>query len=534
MLLREKRYHDAADCFSRAVKHVNERSAYNNPDYHELRLRLRNGGLGRNRDRARPDSDTNTDALHRSTTESSQRQSRSRSTTTTTTTMPHTSANTNGTPNMSLSSSATIADTSTSSESPRASSTSSRTTFDFFYLLLDGENGSNSNSNSCNKCNGHCSSSSDVDSSNNNNNKREGTYVFRNPIVVVERDPAPTIGNNCFCQYPLIRTFVPNDIEMVGNTSSNSTTSPTITSTTSTSITAPSSTETPRTAAATTSTTIDKENCVKLSLVSVYNIALTYHLAALDSSSSHRQTNRETNNKSLETTTNKVNDNDAVAAMKMNAKNRGRTAADEAGTTSSSTSSTPDTSKYAYFAHPPPKRQRVENCRDVKSNNTVGHITSTNIINNTGTNNSNSNTSMTPYGECASPYHKNIRSETLNNTHKNSSGTSNNDSSSTIDHVLLRQSLAYYEIAYRMLVSEQNVLISQAMVILNNIGHVHRLMGSEENARACFQRLLTIMMYLQQTGEFRQIGHWDSFLTNVIDLIVPAPKFSNEKFAPAA
>jgi len=119
-----------------------------------------------------------------------------------------------------------------------------------------------------------------------------------------------------------------------------------------------------------------------------------------------------------------------------------------------------------------------------------------------------------------------------------STPTTNNPSNnedSTVDTVLLGQALSYYQIAYRILVSEQRVLVSQAMVILNNIGHIHRLMGNEQTAQKCFRRLLTTMIYLQQSsGQAHQhISHWDSFLTNVIDLIV-APEDSHKNYAPAA
>mmetsp|Transcript_46649 Transcript_46649/g.113673 ORF Transcript_46649/g.113673 Transcript_46649/m.113673 type:complete len:331 (+) Transcript_46649:817-1809(+) len=88
---------------------------------------------------------------------------------------------------------------------------------------------------------------------------------------------------------------------------------------------------------------------------------------------------------------------------------------------------------------------------------------------------------------------------------------------------VLQHALAHYEAAYRILISENRVLVSQAMVILNNIGHIHRLMNDEDRARACFQYLLTTMIYVQQSGEPQHIHQWESFFSNVIDLIAPSP-----------
>jgi tetratricopeptide (TPR) repeat protein len=84
----------------------------------------------------------------------------------------------------------------------------------------------------------------------------------------------------------------------------------------------------------------------------------------------------------------------------------------------------------------------------------------------------------------------------------------------------LKQALSYYELSYKMLLDEQHVVVSQAMIILNNIGQIHRLLQNEEGAKSCFQYLLTTMMFVQQTGEASRIQNWDSFLSKVLDLIV--------------
>jgi tetratricopeptide (TPR) repeat protein len=87
----------------------------------------------------------------------------------------------------------------------------------------------------------------------------------------------------------------------------------------------------------------------------------------------------------------------------------------------------------------------------------------------------------------------------------------------------LKQALSYYELSYKMLLDEHNVVVSRAMIILNNIGQIHRLLQNEEGAKNCFQYLLATMMFVQQTGEASRIQNWDSFLSNVLDLIVQGP-----------
>ncbi|KAL3909025.1 MAG: hypothetical protein SGILL_008255 [Bacillariaceae sp.] len=92
---------------------------------------------------------------------------------------------------------------------------------------------------------------------------------------------------------------------------------------------------------------------------------------------------------------------------------------------------------------------------------------------------------------------------------------------------LMSLALAFYETTYRVLVSEKDILASQAMVILNNVGHIHKLKGNDEGSKKCFQYLLSTMMYLQETGGHEnQIHQWDHFFSNVMDLILypsPAP-----------
>jgi len=456
MLLREKRYLDAANCFCEAVKYVNERSMYNCP---------------------RHDDSQSCDGLHCNDDDAcyDHRQNESSSPTPT---FSH-EDDFSDTDESSVTSSVGV-----ESRAP----TSNR--IDSFYLLLDGENEDDSNC-YCNDDLDQCENSSNTrynqrrrdqtsslsSSPSNDSNKilsstsqHESTYVFRNPIIVSKRGTDPTAGRNFFGTATRVHA-----LSDATNTSATATED-----------------QLPRgeTTTTETDTTIDKESCAKLSLVSVYNMALTYHLAALDN---EKGGGTEKDNRSCLDGKSKRKNKDIVCIHSDSA----------SGLTTTQFPASSSTYEYTR----PAKRQRLSNC-----NNSALSVATT----------------MTPFGECNAPVYND-----QNGSSKNSSIAISSTTNSAVDRVLLSQALAYYEIAYRILVSDQRVLVSQAMVILNNIGHIHRLMGNEENAQRCFQRLLTTMIYIQQTGDSRQISHWDFFLKNVIDLMV-SPEYSHKRFAPAA
>lgn len=439
MLLREKRYLDAANCFCQAVKYINERSMYNCPKNDDCQS---SDCLRCNQN----------DACH-----------------------DHHQSQSSPTPTLWSEIDIDSLSETSSVEADVELRTSTSNRIESFYLLLDEDNGNSSNdsnyatsNNSCStrsegKCDVQSSSLSSSDSNNisSNTSQHDGTFIFRNPIIVYKQGDTR-------------RHFLrPMTSSSASNNAANGSTTATVDN----------------------DTTIDKESCAKLSLVSVYNMALTYHLAALDND---QNGGTDTGNRNC--LDNKVDqkDNDVVA-MNSNSSNSLRTA------------HVPDSSS-TYDYTRPTKRQRLCDCNALSVA-----------------------TTRSPFGECNNPYHDRNSSSKVDSAADTTTDSSINNTfnNNTVDHVLLSQALAYYEIAYRILVSEQRVLVSQAMVILNNIGHIHRLMGKEEDAKQCFQRLLTTMVYLQQTGASHQISHWDSFLKNVIDLIV-SPECSHKKFAPAA
>jgi tetratricopeptide (TPR) repeat protein len=88
---------------------------------------------------------------------------------------------------------------------------------------------------------------------------------------------------------------------------------------------------------------------------------------------------------------------------------------------------------------------------------------------------------------------------------------------------LIEKALSYYQLAYKILIDETHVVVSQAMAILNNIGQIHRLLRNDAGAKDCFEYLLSTMLFVLQIGEADRIQNWESFLSNVMDFIVDTP-----------
>ncbi len=454
--LREKRYLDAANCFCQAVKYVNEHRSMDSvsPDNY-----------------THGDNNNNNNILHNHNNSNSSSSSNNNNSSSQTNSIQYHHDVQNQTLSPMESSDGYV---SGSDETPSSSSSSSER-IDSFYLLLDQDaEGSNDYSTqqqgcSCDACQEGCA---DNPKTNNNTDASVSdsleapneTYVFRNPIIVSKRGVRPTT------------------------------------------LARPANNNPPR--------PIDQETCSKLSLISVYNMALTYHLAALDKDNQNQPSECEfecnCDDNPLSTTPNDearsssvtANNSDAAPSSSGLRKTRVLDGADDSTSSSSSSSS-------CEYTRPKKKQRRVSLCNKGVTHHCTRHTSVPSSIASTNSAPTNSGTPENPI-----PCNQN-----------------NNDTN--VDTVLLGQALSYYQIAYRILVSKERVLVSQTMVILNNIGHIHRLMGNEATAQTCFRRLLTTMIYLQQQSGHQQIRHWDSFLGNVIDLIV-APEDSHKRFAPAA
>jgi hypothetical protein len=88
----------------------------------------------------------------------------------------------------------------------------------------------------------------------------------------------------------------------------------------------------------------------------------------------------------------------------------------------------------------------------------------------------------------------------------------------------LEQAIDLYELAYTVQMQEDAKLsIEFTMAIINNLGHIHRLLGDEDKGSQCFRHLLSTIFFLRSYGE-RHINsvccHTDTFVYSVSYLIL--------------
>jgi tetratricopeptide (TPR) repeat protein len=88
----------------------------------------------------------------------------------------------------------------------------------------------------------------------------------------------------------------------------------------------------------------------------------------------------------------------------------------------------------------------------------------------------------------------------------------------------LEQAIALYELAYTVHMQEDVELsIEFTMAIINNLGHIHRLLGDEEKASQCFRHLLSTILFLRSYGGGHSDSnccHTDTFVYSVSYLIL--------------
>ncbi|KAL7573068.1 hypothetical protein ACA910_018755 [Epithemia clementina (nom. ined.)] len=101
---------------------------------------------------------------------------------------------------------------------------------------------------------------------------------------------------------------------------------------------------------------------------------------------------------------------------------------------------------------------------------------------------------------------------------------------------LYQKAVALYEMAYSVQTHEDaiNTTVLQTMVMVNNLGQLHAKLGNKEQARHCFETLLSTMMFVAQdpgccceedAHHAREAGlYMNDFLTNVLFLILPKPR----------
>jgi tetratricopeptide (TPR) repeat protein len=84
----------------------------------------------------------------------------------------------------------------------------------------------------------------------------------------------------------------------------------------------------------------------------------------------------------------------------------------------------------------------------------------------------------------------------------------------------LHKALCLYELAYTIQMAEGiELTVLQTMAIINNLGQIHWILGSEEKSRQCFQHLLSTIMFLNDCGDSAVVENLEGFLCNVLPLI---------------
>jgi tetratricopeptide (TPR) repeat protein len=89
-----------------------------------------------------------------------------------------------------------------------------------------------------------------------------------------------------------------------------------------------------------------------------------------------------------------------------------------------------------------------------------------------------------------------------------------------MDRDQLRKALHLYELAYAIQMQEGiDMTLTPTMIIMSNVGHIHKILGNEDNAMQCFQHLLSTLMFLVEAGERDHIFEFDGFFENILKTI---------------
>lgn len=85
----------------------------------------------------------------------------------------------------------------------------------------------------------------------------------------------------------------------------------------------------------------------------------------------------------------------------------------------------------------------------------------------------------------------------------------------------LSHAVALYELAYQLQMQEDiEVSVETTMAIINNLGHVHRMLDDQEKASQCFNHLLSTMLFVQSLGDADVTCKTEGFFHNVTHLIL--------------
>jgi tetratricopeptide (TPR) repeat protein len=89
-----------------------------------------------------------------------------------------------------------------------------------------------------------------------------------------------------------------------------------------------------------------------------------------------------------------------------------------------------------------------------------------------------------------------------------------------MDRPYLRKALQLYELAYAVQMQEAiDMTLTPTMIIMSNVGHIHKILGNENNAMQCFQHLLSTLMFLVEAGEKDMVWEFEGFFDNVLKTV---------------
>jgi hypothetical protein len=88
------------------------------------------------------------------------------------------------------------------------------------------------------------------------------------------------------------------------------------------------------------------------------------------------------------------------------------------------------------------------------------------------------------------------------------------------DSEILRQAQKLYEFAFQMHLDEAcDVTLLFSLAVMNNLALIYHARGYEERSKSCFSKMLTAMMYLQESDEAKSIRQWEDLFSNVMDMM---------------
>jgi hypothetical protein len=89
-----------------------------------------------------------------------------------------------------------------------------------------------------------------------------------------------------------------------------------------------------------------------------------------------------------------------------------------------------------------------------------------------------------------------------------------------MDRISLGKALQLYELAYAMQMQEDiGMTLTPTLIIMSNVGHIHKILGNNKSSDHCFQHLLSTLMFLIEAGEKDTVWDFDGFFTNILNTI---------------